>query len=458
MTMNSLTDNRELTLRYVARYREEASRLEENSPEFLHVQREKAIRDFMHAGIPGRKSEAYKYTRLESLLSTDYAFQFTRNHENFQMKEVFQCDIPQLDTILILVVNGWFHSVSLQGNQLPEGVLIGGFEAIGQSHPELVNPRYGKLADTEGDPMVALNTALAGDGFFIYIPPGVRLEKPVQVINLLESEKNIFVSQRNMVIVEPGSRLQLVVCDHTLNLNRYFANSVTEVFTGENGEVDVCSVQNQHNLTGSVHSVFHHQERDSLLTTHSITLHGGMVRNNLKVLLDGENAEAHLYGMAFLDRKQHVDNFLEVVHARPNCLSDQHYKHVLDDAASGAFSGRIHVVRDAQKTNAYQRNNSLLLTDKALMQTKPQLIIEADDVKCSHGATVGQIDESALFYLRSRGIEEPRARLMLMNAFSDEVVQQVRIEPLRERISELVDMRLRGDVGRCHECAYQCES
>ncbi len=182
-----------------------------------------------------------------------------------------------------------------------------------------------------------------------------------------------------------------------------------------------------------------------------------MMRNNLKVILGGENAEANMYGMAFLDRKQHVDNDLQVIHASPNCLSNQHYKNVLDDAASGAFSGRIHVLRDAQKTNAYQRNNSILLTDKALMQSKPQLIIEADDVKCSHGATVGQIDENALFYLRSRGIEEPQARLMLMNAFSYEVVERIRIEPLRERISELVDKRLRGDVARCHECAYQCE-
>jgi len=455
--MSTVTDNKELALRFLARYREGEPLLKAASPEAMHLLREDALRTFMQAGIPDRKNENYKYTSLIPFLSADYHFVPAGNAGSFELTEAFKCDIPRLDTILLLVVNGWFHSVSLQGNQLPEGVLIGSLAEMACKHPELVNSRYGQLSTPGGDPMADLNTAWARDGYFIYVPRGVKLEKPVQVINILESDRDTFVTQRNLVIAEPEAELKLVVCDHTLNLNRYFANTVTEVFTGRNGSVDLCAVQNQHNLTAAVHAVYHHLERDAHLTTHAVTLHGGMVRNNLKVILDGENAEANMYGMAFLDRRQHVDNFLQVVHASPHCLSNQHYKNVLDDAASGAFSGRIHVVRDAQKTNAYQRNNSLLLTDKALMQAKPQLIIEADDVKCSHGATVGQIDENALFYLRSRGIEESQARLMLMNAFSYEVVQQIRIEPLRDRISELVDKRLRGDVGRCHECAYQCE-
>jgi Fe-S cluster assembly protein SufD len=455
--MTTTTDHKELALRFLARYREQEPLLKGHSPAVLHAAREKAIRTFMQAGIPDRKNENYKYTTLTPFLAPDYQMGLTRGSLDFQLKEAFKCDIPRLDTILVVAVNGWFHSISLQGKSLPEGVLIGGLEEMALSHPELFNGRYGRLADDSDDALAALNTAFARDGFFIYVPRGVKITMPIQVINILESEKDTYVTQRNLVIAEPESELRLVVCDHTLNLNRYFVNTVTEVYTGANASVDLCAVQNQHNRTGSVHSVFHHLEREAHLTTHAITLHGGMVRNNLKVILDGEYAEANLYGMAFLDRQQHVDNFLQVIHACPNCQSNQHFKNVLDDTASGAFSGRIHVMRDAQKTNAYQRNNSLLLTDKALMQTKPQLIIEADDVKCSHGATVGQIDEEALFYLRARGIEASQARLMLMNAFSYEVVQQIRIEPLRDRISDLVDKRLRGDVGRCHECAYQCE-
>ena len=220
---------------------------------------------------------------------------------------------------------------------------------------------------------------------------------------------------------------------------------------------NIILLQNQHNKTTSINSVYIQQERDSKVTTLTASLHGGFIRNNLKFILNGENAEANLFGMSFLDRKQHVDNFTQVIHAKPHCVSNQLYKNVLDDESSGAFSGRIHVVRDAQKTNAFQRNNNLLLTDTALMQTKPQLIIDADDVKCSHGATVGQIDEDALFYLRARGINENKARLMMMNAFAHEVIQKIKVEPLRDRIDDLVDKRLRGEVARCHECAYNCE-
>jgi len=455
--MNIVNDTAGLTLGLVARFREDSVRRNEASPEILNRPREQAIRDFLRQGIPTRKNENYKYTPLQSLFENDYAYINSKDHAGFQFNEIFQCDIPQLDTLLLLVRNGWFHSVDTKSYALPDGVLLGSLADMAKVHPELVGSWYARQADTAEDPMVALNTVFAQDGFFLFVPRNVKVEKPIQVINLLESDRDTFITQRNLVIVEPGAEVKLVICDHTLNLNRYLANTVTELFAGENSVVDVCAVQNQHNRAASVHSVFISQERDSRVTNHTITLHGGMVRNNLKVMLNGQHGEANLYGMAFLDRKQHVDNSLQVIHAHPDCQSNQHYKHVLDDEATGAFSGRIHVLRDAQKTNAYQRNNSLLLTDKALMQTKPQLIIEADDVKCSHGATVGQIDEDALFYLRSRGIEENQARLMLMNAFSYEVVQQIRIEPLRDRISELVDKRLRGDVGRCHECAYQCE-
>jgi Fe-S cluster assembly protein SufD len=304
---------------------------------------------------------------------------------------------------------------------------------------------------------VALNTAFAKDGYFMYVPKNTVIEKPIQLINFLQANQDAFVTQRNFIYVEEGADVKIISCDHTLNLNKYLNNSVTEVFVGANANFEYYTLQNQHNNTTSLNSVFIHQERDSKATTLYSSLHGGLIRNNLKFILDGENAEANLFGMAFIDRKQHVDNFTQVIHAKPHCLSNQVYKNVLDDDSTGAFSGRIHVVRDAQKTNAFQRNNNLLLTDKATMQTKPQLIIDADDVKCSHGATVGQIDEEALFYLRTRGIEENKARLMMMNAFAHEVVQRISVEPLRDRIDELVDKRLKGEVARCHECAYNCE-
>jgi Fe-S cluster assembly protein SufD len=307
------------------------------------------------------------------------------------------------------------------------------------------------------DPLVALNTAFAKDGYFLYVPKNLVIEKPIQIISLLKANANTYTTQRNLVIIEGGAAVQLILCNHTLDLTRYLSNSVTEIFVGENTQLDYYTLQNQHNDSTSLNSVFIHQEKNSNVTSHTFSLHGGMIRNNLKVILDGENAETSLYGMAFLDKKQHVDNFTQIIHAKPHCQSNQLYKNVMDGESSGAFAGRIHVLRDAQKTNAFQRNNNLLLTDKAKMQTKPQLIIDADDVKCSHGATVGQIDEEALFYLRARGINEDKARLMMMNAFAHEVVEQVKLAVLRERIDELIDKRLSGEVARCHECGYNCD-
>jgi Fe-S cluster assembly protein SufD len=302
-----------------------------------------------------------------------------------------------------------------------------------------------------------MNTAYAKDGYFLYIPKNVNIEKPIQIINLLKSDTDTFVTQRNLVVIEPGAKVQLILCDHTLNLNKYLSNSVTEIFVGENAILEYYTIQNQHNNSTSINSLFIKQEKYSNVTTQTMSLHGGLIRNNQKIIIAGENAEANMYGMAFLDRTQHIDNATRVIHAKPHCQSNQVYKYVLDDKSTGAFSGRIHVARDAQKTNAFQRNNNILLTDTATMQTKPQLIIDADDVKCSHGATVGQIDEEALFYLRARGIDEDIARMMMMNAFAHEVVQQIKVEALRERIDELIEKRLKGEVSRCHDCDYNCE-
>lgn len=455
--MGVTTVQNDLSLKLAGHFREVEESLLGDSAGILNSFRKKAFHDFLSQGIPSRKTENYKYTNLQTAFTLDYQFVHNREVANFHLEEIFRCDVPQLDTHLVTMLNGWYYPEMRTEGILPEGVILDSLDNIARTRPDLLENVYGSQADTAADPLVALNTVFARDGYFLYVPKNVRIEKPLQMINLLKAEKDTYVSQRNLVLVEPGAEVTLILCDHTLNLNHYLNNSVTEIFIGENASVHYYTVQNQHNQAVSVNSVFARQERDSHLTTNTITLHGGLIRNNLRVVLDGVNSEANMYGMAFLDRKQHVDNFTQIVHAQPHCESNQLYKNVLDDESTGAFSGRINVRRDAQKTNAFQRNNNLLLTDKALMQTKPQLIIEADDVKCSHGATIGQIDEDALFYLRSRGIEEKQARLIMMNAFSYEVVQNIRVEPLRDRINELIEKRLTGDMGRCHACAYQCE-
>lgn len=446
----------DLSLKYTAHYNEVKESLREDSADVLNAPRNKAFQDFVMQGIPTRKNENYKYTNLQPQFFPEYRFIHRRKPATVDLNAVFRCDVPQLDTHLAFIFNGWYYENNQQIGQLPKGVILESLEKTAAEKPELL-AKYASLANTGDDPLVALNTAFAKDGYFLYVPKNTALEKPIQLINFLQANQDAFVTQRNFIYVEEGADVKIISCDHTLNLNTYLNNSVTEVFVGANANFEYYSLQNQHNSTTSLNSVFIHQERDSKATTLYSSLHGGLIRNNLKFILDGENAEANLYGMAFIDRKQHVDNFTQVIHAKPHCLSDQIYKNVLDDESTGAFAGRIHVMRDAQKTNAFQRNNNLLLTDEATMQTKPQLIIDADDVKCSHGATVGQIDEEALFYLRARGIEESKARLMMMNAFAHEVIQRISIAPLRDRIDDLVDKRLKGEVARCHECAYNCE-
>ncbi len=455
--MSVLVEKADLSLKYTAHYNEVKEQLIEGSSEVLNAPRNKAFQDFVLQGIPTRKNENYKYTNLQPQFLPDFKFIHQPEEVVADLHTVFRCDVPQLDTHLVLTFNGWYYKKNKEIGDLPAGVILTSLDEAAKNSPELVAKYYAKLAKTAEDPLVALNTAMAKDGYFLYIPKNVSFNKPIQLINLLQSDKDTFATQRNLVIVEEGAEVQLILCDHTLNLNKYLSNSVTEIFVGANAKLEYYTLQNEHNESTSLNSVFIQQERDSHITAHTASLHGGLIRNNLKVILNGENAEANMFGMSFIDRKQHFDNFIQVIHSKPHCQSNQLYKNVLNDNSTGAFAGRIHVVRDAQKTNAFQRNNNLLLTDSATMQTKPQLIIDADDVKCSHGATVGQIDEEALFYLRARGIDEDKARLMMMNAFAHEVVQEIKIEALRERIDDLVEKRLSGEVARCHECAYNCE-
>lgn len=455
--MSVLLDTADLSLKYVGHYNEVKEQLFDGSSDIINEHRNKAFKDFIAQGIPTRKSEDYKYTNLNPAFTPDFNFLHQYEKSDADLNEIFRCDVPQLETYLTLTFNGWYYKGNKRDENLPEKVVIDSLESAAKKYSDIIQKHYSVIADTSSDPLVALNTAFARDGYFLQIPKNTNIDKPIQVINLLKAQKDTFTTQRNLIVVEPGASLRLIICDHTLNLNQYLSNSVTEIYVGENAHLEFYNLQNQHNKSTNLNSIFVRQERDSTVTTHTTSLHGGLIRNNLKFILNGENAEANLFGMSFLDRKQHVDNFTKIIHAKPNCQSNQLYKNVLDEQSTGAFSGQIHVMRDAQKTNAFQRNNNLLLTDKATMKTKPQLIIDADDVKCSHGATVGQLDEEALFYLRARGIDQDKARTMMMNAFAHEVIQEIRVEALRNRIDELVEKRLKGEVAHCHDCAYNCD-
>lgn len=435
---------------------ENSTLLNEGVPDFLKLNRQKAMSEFLRMGIPDRKVENYKYTDLTKLFAQEnFSRAFRATSFDFDMQEVFTCDVPEFDTHVLFHVNGWYFDLN-KTNQFPQGVIIKSMQRAFAENSAMVEAYYGKIADSSKDPMVALNSAFAQDGIFIYIPDNVIIEKPIQIIDLLRSGEDLYVTQRNLVLVGKNSQVKLMFCDHTLAVHSFIANYLTEVHMDEYAVVDIYGIQNQHNGTAYLNGVFVRQKGNSQLITNTISLHGGLTRNHLFVDLNGEHAGAALYGLSLTDKDQHCDNYTSIEHAQPGCTSNQIFKNVLDDNSTGAFTGRIHVMPGAKKTEAFQRNNSVLMTKAAKMNTKPQLVIDNDDVKCSHGATVGQINEEALFYLQTRGISEKEARLMLMFAFAHEVLANIRVEQLRQSIDRLVNKRLRGEVSRCHDCKLEC--
>ena len=454
--MTDITTFESVDQRLANLFLENSMLLNEGTPGFLRKEREQAMAAFRRMGIPDRRVENYKYTDLTRLFAREnYNRAFGPTSFDFDIQEVFSCDVPEFDTHLIFHVNGWYFDQNTT-DQFPAGAIIKSMKRAFKEDAALVEKYYGRLADASKDPLVALNSAFAQDGVFIYIPDNVVVEKPIQIINLLRSEEDLYVTQRNLVLVGKNAQVKLMFCDHTLAVQSYIANYLTEVHMAEDAIVDIYGIQNQHNGTAYLNGLFVRQERNSQLITNTISLHGGITRNHLHVDLQGEHANAALFGLSLTDKDQHCDNFTSIEHAQPGCHSNQIFKNVLDDNSTGAFTGRIHVMPGAKKTEAYQRNNSVLMTKAAKMNTKPQLVIDNDDVKCSHGATVGQINEEALFYLQTRGINEKEARLMLMFAFAHEVLANIRVEPLRQSIDSLVNKRLRGEVSRCHDCKLEC--
>lgn len=430
--------------------------LNHDSPNFINQLRHQGIEQFKKLGLPGRKEEKYKHLNLENMYKHEFQDSLSARQINFNVDHIFHCDIPTLDTHAILLLNGYFFDRENQMIQLPSGAVVGSLNAAEREFPQLVKKHYGKYASMEEEGLVALNTAFAKDGIFVYVPDDVVLKKPIQVVNLLLSKANTRVQHRNLFVIGKNAEARVIICDHTLSDHHYFTNSVTEILVDENARMDYIKVQNEHNFSINISSLYAHQEKNSRFKSNIITLHGGIVRNNVNVLLNGEGCENNTSGLYLVDKGQHVDNFTFIDHAKPNCMSNQIYKGVLDDFATGAFNGKILVRTDAQNTKAFQTNNNILLTDDAEMNTKPQLEIYADDVKCSHGATVGQLDEDALFYLRARGINEREARLMLMFAFAHEIINRIEVEPLQKRIDDLIDKRLRGELSRCQNCAMNC--
>lgn len=419
--------------------------------------RKEAFEKFMQLGGIPQKTEDYIYTNLLPVMGKDYNVLLKYIPQEVDMNAAFRCAVTDLVTDPVLTVNGWWFD----GNIMPElqdEVVVCSLREASVKYPDLFLRHYNQYAPAaHKDGLVALNTAFAQDGVFVYIPDDVVIERPLQIINLLRAKGDLMGFQRNLIILGKNAKATVLVCDHTLSSQNFLMNNATEVYLGSNAHLDYYQVQNQHLGASQINSLFVAEHRNATFDSNIVSLYGGFIRNNMYVALNEEGAESNLYGMYILDKNQVVDNFSYIDHIAPHCTSNEHFKGVLDDASLANFSGCIRVRPDAQKTEAYQANNNLLLSDTARVNTKPQLVIDADDVKCSHGATVGQIDEEAMFYLRSRGIGREEARMMMMFGFAHDIIRHVKLEPLREKIDELVDKRLRGELSKCYNCVMQCK-
>lgn len=419
--------------------------------------RKQAIASFEVQGFPTQKLEAWRNTSLTEAIDKEYIFDLLPPTGRTDVHSIFKCEIHNFDTYLFTQLNGWNVYDHAPLTTLPDGVIVGSLWEAMKQHPEIFEQHYGKYARNEHNGIIALNTAFAQDGMFIYVPDNTIVEKPIQMVNIVQSNDALFIMPRHLIVVGKNSKLTLLHCDDSTKEERTFINSVTEVFLDEHGSMDHYKMQNKDAGSTVVTSLFIHQKSHSNVVTHTLTLNGGVLRNDVYADLQGSFCDAQLNGLYLVDKKQHIDNQVYVNHAMPDNTSTQLYKGIVDDEASAVFNGHIEVQRDAQRTAAFQTNRNILLNDAARVTTKPFLEIYADDVKCSHGATVGQLDPDAMFYIRSRGICERNARMLLMYAFAAEVIQKINIESLRERLDVMVQKRLKGELSICDQCVLHCK-
>ena len=437
---------------YIELYEQCRPLIREHSADVMNNARDIAFEDFKRLGIPSKKIERYKYTDIKKLFEPDYGLNLKRLDIPVNPYNAFRCDVPNLSTSLYFVVNDAFYAKNSPKAQLPEGVIIGSLKEVAENNPELVGMYYAKLAKTSDDGITALNTMLAQDGLLVYVPKNVRVERAVQVINILRSDVDLMVNRRVLIVVEKGAEIKLLFCDHAADDRHFLATQVIEAFVEENASLDLYCMEETHEKNVRVSNLYIDQKANSRVNHNIITLHNGVTRNRTDLSLSGEGAECVLNGCAIADKNQVVDNNTLIEHIAPHCDSKELYKYVLDGKAIGAFAGKVLVRQGAQKTTSEERNQNICATREARMYTQPMLEIYADDVKCSHGSTVGQLNDAAIFYMRQRGISEKEAKLLLEFAFVNEVIDTIKLEPLRDRLHHLVEKRFRGELSKCEGC------
>lgn len=437
---------------YIDLFQQYRSVIDSNSVGVMNEQRDAAFETFKEIGFPTSKLEEYKHSDVSRAFNTELGLNIKDIAIPVNPYDTFECDVPNLATNLHFLVNDRYYENNNQVEGLPKGVYAGGMSEFEKLYPEVFKEYYGQGADYSNNGLVAYNTMFAPDGFVLYIPEGIVIEKPLQLINILRGGVDLSVNRRILIIAEAGAKAKVLVCDHAVDDVHFVVTQVTEIFANDSSVVDFYELEENSTKVTRLSSLFTAQKIDSHVIASNITLHNGYTRNNYRFRLLGENAHATIGGLAITDKSQHVDNYAFLDHASPNCTSNELFKYVLQERSTGVFCGKILVEKDAQKTLAYQTNRNLLASPDAKMFAKPQLEIYADDVKCSHGLTTGHLDDEALFYLQARGIAKEEAKMLLMVAFTKDVLQLINIESLKERLEYLIDKRFRGELMRCGNC------
>jgi len=415
-----------------------------NSP--IHSIRTNAIKKFEELGFPNRKLEDWKYTSLNRILKEDYTV-FSKKKNVIDFKEVKNYFIDNIESYKIIFVDGCFDPFLSQISHNGLDICIMSAALNKAKYSKIIKKFFNKSADSE-DSLTSLNTAFSKEGAYIHIPKNTILEKPIEIIHFATgSEAALMLQPRNLIIVEENSELEIIERHQSLTVNPIFTNSVTEIFAQKNSNVDYYKIQNDVITSSLVDNTYISQKRNSDVKVHTFSFGGKLTRNNLNFYQKDKSIESTMKGVTIIDYDQLVDHHTLVHHANPNCESHQDYKGIYSGKSTGVFNGKIIVDKIAQKTNAFQQNNNILLDDKSTINSKPQLEIFADDVKCSHGCTIGQLDQDALFYLRARGIPKKDAKALLTYAFANTVLQSVKIPELKHKVKKIIAKKLGVSLG-----------
>ncbi|WP_264559987.1 Fe-S cluster assembly protein SufD [Flavobacterium sp. N2270] len=412
----------------------------------LHDVRSAAIKNFENKGFPSKKEEAWKYTSLNAVLKNDFSV-FPKKENAVEFATVKKYFLHDVDTYKVVFVDGIFSSFLSSTTHDGLDVCLMSSALNKPKYKMVIDEYFNKIASKD-ESLTTLNTAFAKEGAYINVPKSKVVDKPIEIIYFSTgNEAALMVQPRNLVIVGENAHVQIIERHQSLNSNPVLTNSVTEIFAQKRAIVDYYKIQNDVQTANLIDNTYIAQKQESRVAVHTFSFGGNITRNNLNFYHQGERIDSTLKGITIIGDKQHVDHYTLVQHATPNCESHQNYKTILSDSSTGVFNGKIFVEKEAQKTNAFQQNNNILLSDKATINAKPQLEIFADDVKCSHGCTIGQLDESALFYMQQRGIPKKEARALLMFAFSNEVIESIKIPELKQRITKIIATKLGVNLG-----------